>query len=75
MGRMDDVFANYAEALAEFEDGRNWNRATSLLEAFADRDGPSAFLKKLIANRASAPSDWLRSTDRRCYIKLDKYGG
>jgi class 3 adenylate cyclase len=69
-GLKEAIFATFDEALHEFEDGHDWERAKLVLERYRDRDGPSQFLHDLIGNRVAAPDDWLRDADRKCYVKL-----
>ncbi len=69
-GMKEAIYASYDEALNEFEDGLDWDRAKLLLDRYRDRDGPSQFLHSVIGNRSAAPDDWLRDIDGKCYVKM-----
>lgn len=69
-GLQDAIYAAYDEALREFEEGQNWERAKIVLDRYRDRDGPSQFLYDVIGQRSSAPTDWLRDAEGKCYVKM-----
>lgn len=69
-GMKEAIFAAFDEALHEFEDGHDWERAKLVLDRYRDRDGPSQFLHDIIGTRTAAPPDWLRDAAGLCYVKL-----
>lgn len=69
-GAREAALSAYDEALQDFEAGDAWGRARSVLDRYRDRDGPSQYLYGVLGDRDSAPPDWLRDANGRCYIKL-----